>query len=418
MNMALVACAIFLAGCGGSIKDGKTAGIFIPDPYERLAEKIAGGHKYLANRKVAVLPFSYTDKHLSHDGAVISERLLTAITNKREFEVIERSLLEKVLAELNLQRSGIMDENSIKGLGKILGVEGIVTGTLTRRKDGRIEINARLIKTESAAVIIAAVASVTPDWETAGAAVPEARKKLTLPAPPPAAEKPVSPPEQGRCSRDVAAYWKLDENIGMTAHDSLNDNNGRLLNGPFWTKGKVGNALSFDGIDDYIDFPASNSLNSPSDTGKLSIEGWYYLRDVASLRGDCVNAPAKYERASPSYGLFICNSPWMKVRFHLGDEYVDYNVPHELNTWIHYAVTYDGAVAKIFKNGTEVQNKTGTFNIISNNSDVIIGRHGATPVRFFNGLIDEVAIYNRALSSAEVAGHYASGLAGKGYCIP
>ena len=168
---AVLFCSLALAACGCRAGNLKRDGALAPDQYDRLAEAISGGRKYLQNRKVAVLPFSYTDRRASDDGIVISEKLLTRIINRRALEVIERGLLDKVLSELKLQRSGAIDESSIKGLGKVLGVEALVTGTLTRRRDGRIEINARLIKTETAAVIIAAAEVITPDWEAAAAPV-------------------------------------------------------------------------------------------------------------------------------------------------------------------------------------------------------------------------------------------------------
>ena len=64
-------------------------------------------------------------------------------------EVIERSLLEKVLRELNLQSTGAVDEASAKEIGKILGVEAIVSGTLIDLGAKEVEVNARLIITQT-----------------------------------------------------------------------------------------------------------------------------------------------------------------------------------------------------------------------------------------------------------------------------
>ncbi len=79
------------------------------DPYGKLARHLSKAASSLTNRKVAIIPFSYTDGRRSSGGTIIAERLTTQIVNLGKFEVIERSQLEKVLKELNLQVSGVVD---------------------------------------------------------------------------------------------------------------------------------------------------------------------------------------------------------------------------------------------------------------------------------------------------------------------
>lgn len=405
-------CLLPLSGCHQNIKKERAQAKATAGQYERLAKNISYGHRYLSNKKVAVLPFSYTDNRASEDGVIVAERLLTLITNGRKLEVVERGLLEKVMSELKLQRSGVIDEGSIKGIGKVLGVEAVVTGTLTSRRDGRIDINARLIKTESAAVIAAAAETIMPDW-TAGAAKAAAQPRVSggpvspLPAPTP----------MGPCPGEMAAYWKFEDGRGVTARDSVGGNDGKLLAGPVYAPGRAGNALSFDGIDDMVSVPSSNALNGPGRTGRITLEGWFYVNDLAALRGDCANAPAKYDKTALDYGLFICNNPGFKVRFHLGGEHLDHNVRHPENTWVHYAATYDGAAMRIYKNGREETRRYGTFAIPSSGANLIFGAHGVSH-HHFSGLMDEVAVFSRALSAGEISDHYLKGLSGKGYCVP
>jgi len=68
------------------------------------------------------------------------------------------------------------------------------------------------------------------------------------------------------------AHWKLDEKTGTSANDSSgNGNTGTLTNGPTWTQGKVGNGMNFDGSNDYVAIPDSNSLDT---TSGVTLAGW------------------------------------------------------------------------------------------------------------------------------------------------
>jgi len=136
---------------------------FADDPYEKLAGELANFGTNV--KKLAVIPFSYADNTAStKDGAVISERLTMKLINLQKFEIIERSVLNKVLDELKLQSSGVIDASSAKELGKVLGVDAIITGTLVPTADGKIEVNARIIKTETAQAIGASQVYVVKDW--------------------------------------------------------------------------------------------------------------------------------------------------------------------------------------------------------------------------------------------------------------
>ncbi|MBP7795319.1 MAG: hypothetical protein KA059_00900 [Elusimicrobiales bacterium] len=135
----------------------------VKDPYQNLANDIG---KYAQGvNKIAVIPFSYADNTQStKDGSVIAERLSMKLINMNKFEVIERTQLDKVLSELKLQNSGVIDAQSAKELGKVLGVDAIITGTLIPTSDGRIEVNARIVKTDTAQAIGATQSYVVKDW--------------------------------------------------------------------------------------------------------------------------------------------------------------------------------------------------------------------------------------------------------------
>lgn len=116
-------------------------------------------------KRVAVVPFTAPRGAGSYDGAVASERLVIQLLARGDLDVVERRFLDKVLEEQRLGVFGIMDQDTVKELGKVLGVDAILTGTVVELKGDRIEINARLINTQTAQVMAADTVKVAKDWE-------------------------------------------------------------------------------------------------------------------------------------------------------------------------------------------------------------------------------------------------------------
>lgn len=137
---------------------------FAADAYNQLAKELSAVAKSASQTKIAIIPFSYVDKRVSDGGSVVSERLTTRIVKLKKFLVIERSLLETVLKEQNLQTSGLVDAETAKQLGKILGVDAVINGTLLDVEDGMVEVNARLIKTDTAEMMTSASVQVKKIW--------------------------------------------------------------------------------------------------------------------------------------------------------------------------------------------------------------------------------------------------------------
>jgi len=117
-----------------------------------------------ADKKIAVANFSYPDGRVSVDGNVISERVTTELVRLKKFKVTERKEIEKVFAELKLQRSGAIDADSVKSIGTMLGADWLVLGTLAELDGRRVEINARLVGVESGEIINAFNIKVKKDW--------------------------------------------------------------------------------------------------------------------------------------------------------------------------------------------------------------------------------------------------------------
>lgn len=108
--------------------------------------------------KIAVLEFSDLNGRVTDFGRLLSEELITRLFLTRKFDVVERLMLNKVIQEHKLQMEGLVDPNSAKQLGMILGVDAIVSGTCAETGTG-IRINARVVSTETGSVF--AVASTT-----------------------------------------------------------------------------------------------------------------------------------------------------------------------------------------------------------------------------------------------------------------
>ncbi|MDD2806072.1 MAG: FlgO family outer membrane protein [Elusimicrobiales bacterium] len=136
---------------------------------DKLADKLSAGLKDRPAIKLAVLEFPYAGGKVSEGPVVVQERLITALAQNKKITLIERGLLKKVMEELNLQSSGAMDEATVKKLGKMLGADAIVTGTLNDLKESKTEINARVVETDTAKILAAASLPVKKTWKDTAA---------------------------------------------------------------------------------------------------------------------------------------------------------------------------------------------------------------------------------------------------------
>ncbi|MCX5786258.1 MAG: FlgO family outer membrane protein [Elusimicrobia bacterium] len=135
---------------------------------DKLSDKLQDGLKDKTGIKVAVLEFQYTDAKASKGPVIIQERLTTALAQNKKITLIERNLLKKVMGELSLEVSGAISEESVKKIGRILGADAVVTGTLNDLSEVETEINARIVETESGKILSAAAATVKKTWKEQG----------------------------------------------------------------------------------------------------------------------------------------------------------------------------------------------------------------------------------------------------------
>jgi len=215
------------------------------------------------------------------------------------------------------------------------------------------------------------------------------------------------------------AHWSFDEGEGNIAHDeSGNGNDGTLENGPIWVDGIDGGALEFDGVDDYVQIENSNS-GDDSNIGTILGDGSF----SASLLYKASANPGSNDwdflidqRITEDYGngWYIMNDGRESNKISFGiavsadAEIVTQSTTSILsNTWYHIVATYNGSHSKLYIN----EYLEGTIYVGSrenNTSDMTFGSRFSANERYLSGIIDEVIIWNRTLSSEEIADIYDS----------
>lgn len=193
---------------------------------------------------------------------------------------------------------------------------------------------------------------------------------------------------------DLVGWWKLDEGEGSTALDwSGHNHHGRVRGDPQWVAGRHGSALELDGTDDYVDF--GNPPDLPSGRSPRSMCGWGKTNSVA----DGWRWIAAYGSAWLSQAMFIGM---------LGDDLfgggywddIQKNDFWQVGVWHHICLTYNGTTARLYADGIEVASGTKIWNLVLNRAH--IGRQVNDYAEFWDGLVDDVRIYNKALTQEEI----------------
>jgi len=140
----------------------KAALATVEDQVSNLCEQISREMSAANKPSIAVVEFSNLDGQITELGKYLAEEITTSLFQTKRFKVIERQMLNKILREQKLQNSGMIDEESAKKLGKLLGVTAIVSGTVTELSSS-VKVNARLIGTETGEIFGAASAGIVKD---------------------------------------------------------------------------------------------------------------------------------------------------------------------------------------------------------------------------------------------------------------
>jgi hypothetical protein len=195
----------------------------------------------------------------------------------------------------------------------------------------------------------------------------------------------------------VAAY-SFDAGAGSSVVDaSGNGNTGTTGGGTSWAAGKYGGALSFNGSTGRVSVPASPSLGL---TSAMTLMAW--IQPTASQS----NWRTILQRETDAYFLNASNDtgplrPSGGGTIGGAVNWVTGTTASPVNAWSHVAMTYDGSTIRLYVNGTQVASTAATGAIQSSSSPLWIG--GNSPYgEYFQGLIDEARVYNRALTAADI----------------
>jgi hypothetical protein len=194
----------------------------------------------------------------------------------------------------------------------------------------------------------------------------------------------------------VAAY-SFNEEAGTTLIDRTGQGRTGTLSGPTWTSaGRYGGALSFDGVNDWVTVNDANALDL---TTGMTLQAWVRPTSVSSWRTVLV----KNVSGGMVYSLFASDTTsaaagYVRTTADLG---VPSPSPLALNVWTHLAVTYDGAMLRLYVGGVQVASRAVSGSMPASTGVLSIGGN-SLGLGFFQGLIDDVRIYNRALTPLEI----------------
>jgi hypothetical protein len=193
-------------------------------------------------------------------------------------------------------------------------------------------------------------------------------------------------------------YLPFDKDDGNYAKDRSGYNNHGVIYGATHVAGKVGVALSFNDTSNYVDVPNSPSLDI---TGNLTVMAWIYPTGKGSSSyARIVDKSNGVGLSEPGYRL---QKEWENdyhYTMSAGGVWHDSSRSWVLNQWSHVAWTIDGVHWILYVNAVpEVINETA----LPNHANVPLSIGNApTHDRPFQGVIDEVRVYNRALNQAEI----------------
>ena len=215
------------------------------------------------------------------------------------------------------------------------------------------------------------------------------------------------------------AHWKLDDGAGPTAIDSVGSHDGALVSAPGWVAGTIDGGLDFDGIDDLVDAGTFDV----SGTG-LTMMGWFNAETIPTSDGRIVSKANGPNATDAWWQLSTTDSGsnrYIRMRIKAGGTtttFADSSVNLAPARWYFAVGTYDNATGamKLYLDGAEVASASHAVGGPVDTDPAVpvaIGANG-TAERFFDGILDDVRIYDRAMDATEITDLFAAGGGGGG----
>lgn len=221
---------------------------------------------------------------------------------------------------------------------------------------------------------------------------------------------------------NLVGYWKLDDS-GYIATDSSPHGNDGTVYGATWAIGKINGALSFDGIDNYVDCGNDDILDFSTEDFSISV--WIKIRDQwTGGAGSNDNVSVILDKGTghkvDGYGLHFSGN-YMKIRFSTdGDDSGDGNTarkdlwndfPLNYDQWYHVVAVRESGVKYLYIDGVQQSATQIDARELSNTTrHLLFGKHDRDSGGWFDGIIDEVKIYKCALTPDDILYEYQAGL--------
>ncbi len=210
------------------------------------------------------------------------------------------------------------------------------------------------------------------------------------------------------------AHWKLDDGAGLTAIDSAGGNDGTLTNGPTWSAGLLGDGLDFDGSNDYVDAGSFDVTGSG-----ITLMTWFNADAIASDDPRFVSKASGTAEADAWWQLSLSDSGadrYLRMRIKAGGStttLADTTMNIPIGEWHLATATYDNATGemKLYLDGVEIASRAHAVGgVLDTDPSVPVTlASNAGTARFFDGILDDVRVYNRALSATEIGDLYDAG---------
>jgi hypothetical protein len=212
----------------------------------------------------------------------------------------------------------------------------------------------------------------------------------------------------------LVSQWGMDEGSGLTVYDSQSTNNGTLTcagtgcSNPVWQTSSScvsGNCLSFTGTTGTAGPGSYTSVANSNSVTYATLEAWVYPTQVSNDQMFLTNASD-----NANYLRIVSNKSFVSFNISGTQKTLAGTTILSNNKWYHLVATYDGSIVKLYVNGIQETNtlaQTGTLTFPS--GTINIGIWATSDVRSFIGYLDDVRVYNRALSTDEIANQYKDG---------